>query len=215
MQAENSDYRLSRITTLWSVVWRAHHGPAEAANSARQQLLERYSSAVRRYLRKLLNDPDAATEVFQEFALLLAHGDLRGADARRGRFRDFVKGTLFHLIADYRAERRKWPALTESDPRTGQHFFVVLRFRAEHPDMRSPGMAQELATLLDRPLTAAGVRQLIHRARERFTEFLIGEVVNELDNPTPGELGKELAALGLLDYCRPSLEAAVRQGLRV
>jgi DNA-directed RNA polymerase specialized sigma24 family protein len=251
MQAENSDYRLSRITTLWSVVWRAHHGSAEAANSARQQLLERYSSAVRRYLRKLLNDPDAATEVFQEFALLLAHGDLRGADARRGRFRDFVKGTLFHLIADYRAERRKWPgplpadgaalaepadgeadreftaswreellarawaALAESDARTGQHFFVVLRFRAEHPDMRSPGMAQELATLLDRPLTAAGVRQLIHRARERFTEFLIGEVVNELDNPTPGELGKELAALGLLDYCRPSLEAAVRQGLRV
>src|SRR5439155_18741071 len=85
------------------------HGPAEAATSARQQLLERYGAAVRRYLRKLLRDPDAADEVFQEFAFHLVHGDLRGADPRRGRFRNFVKGTLFHLIADYHKRQRKWP----------------------------------------------------------------------------------------------------------
>jgi RNA polymerase sigma-70 factor (ECF subfamily) len=242
MQAENSEHRLSRIATLWSLVCRAHQGPAEPANSARRQLLNRYGSAVRRYLRKLLPDPDAAAEVFQEFALRLAHGDLRGADPRRGRFRDFVKGTLFHLVADYRTQRRRWPgplpadgaavaadpgdaeadrefaaswrdellarawaALAGSDARTGQPFFAVLRFRADHPELRSPEMAGRLAAQLGRPLTAVGVRQLLHRARERFAEYLLDEVAHALDSPTPEGLEDELADLNLLDYCRPAL----------
>ena len=36
---------------------------------------------------------EAAAEVFQEFALQLVHGNLRGANPERGRFRNFVKGT--------------------------------------------------------------------------------------------------------------------------
>src|SRR5947209_8115651 len=52
MQQPDPNQRLSLIPTLWSLVYLAHHGPAEAANSARQQLLERYRGAVYRYLRK-------------------------------------------------------------------------------------------------------------------------------------------------------------------
>src|SRR5262245_42926116 len=102
MRQENTNQRLSLIPTRWSLVYRAHHGPAEAARSARQQLLDRYEDAIRRYLGKLLHSPHAVDEVFQEFAIRLVRGDLRGADPQRGRFRQFVKGTLFHLIADYR-----------------------------------------------------------------------------------------------------------------
>jgi hypothetical protein len=50
MEQQNPNQRLSLIPTLWSLVYLAHHGPAEAANSARQQLLERYRGAVYRYL---------------------------------------------------------------------------------------------------------------------------------------------------------------------
>src|SRR5438046_2124441 len=107
-QEQGPDQRLSLIPTLWSLVGQAHHAPAEVAQSARQQLLERYGGAVHRYLRSLLGDPDAADEVFQEFAFRVLHGDLRGADPQRGRFRNFVKGTLFHLIADYRKKQREW-----------------------------------------------------------------------------------------------------------
>ena len=109
MTPENIDHRLSRISTLWSLVRRAHQAPAELANLARQRLLECYGEAVRRYLRKLLRDSYAADDVFQEFTLRLLRGDLHGADPRRGRFRDFVKGTLSHLIANYRKQRWKWP----------------------------------------------------------------------------------------------------------
>jgi RNA polymerase sigma-70 factor (ECF subfamily) len=52
-----------------------------------------------------LRDPDAADEVFQDFALRFVKGRLRGAHPSRGRFRDFVKGVLAHLIADYYKSR--------------------------------------------------------------------------------------------------------------
>src|SRR5438105_8496324 len=115
MQDGHLDHRISRISTMWSLIYRAHHGSAEALKSARQELLERYGGAARRYLGKVLHNPDAADEVFQEFALQLVHGDLRGANRQRGRFRNFVKGTLFHLIADYRKRRRQWPGPLPAD----------------------------------------------------------------------------------------------------
>src|SRR5262249_55405560 len=98
--AGRPDVRLSLIPTRWSLIDQAHHGPSEAAKSAREELLRRYEGAVKRYLRKVMRSDDDADEVFQEFAFRVLHGDLRGADPKRGRFRDFVKGTLFHLIAD-------------------------------------------------------------------------------------------------------------------
>jgi RNA polymerase sigma factor (sigma-70 family) len=243
MQSENVNDRLSLIATPWSLVCRAHHGPTEAASSARQQLLERYEGAVRRYLRKVLRDSDAADEVSQEFALQLLHGDLHGANPKRGRFRNFVKGTLFHLVADYHKQRRQWPgplpaddaalaaipedqeadrqfveswcdellarawaALADIEARTGQPFHAVLRFRADHPEMRSPQMAELLTVQLGRPFTAAGVRQALHRAREKFADLLLDEVAHSLENPTPEQMEQELVELGLFDYCRPALD---------
>jgi RNA polymerase sigma-70 factor (ECF subfamily) len=242
VQQENSRERLSLIPTRWSLVYLAHHGSPEASSSARQQLLERYGDAVRRYLRKLLRDPDAVDEVFQEFAVRLVHGDLRGADPQRGRFRDFLKGTLFHLIADYRKQQRRWPAplpvdtaalaahleaadpdrsfveswcdellarawkaLAEIEAGTGHPYHAVLRFRADHPDMRAPQIAEQFTVQLGRPFTAAGVRQILHRAREKFAALLLDEVAYSLANPTDERLAEELAELGLLDYCRPAL----------
>jgi RNA polymerase sigma-70 factor (ECF subfamily) len=248
MEQPDPNQRLSLIPTRWSLVYRAHHGSAETATSARQQLLERYRGAVYRYLRKVLHDPNASDEVFQEFALRLVHGDLRGANPQRGRFRNFVKGTLFHLIADYRKQRREWPgplpddaaalpddseglasdrqfveswcdellarawaALAQGETASGQPLYAVLRFRADHPEMRSPQMAEQLTAQLGRPFTAAGVRQILHRARERFATLLLDEVTHSLGNPLAEELEEELVELGLLDYCRPALE---RRGLK-
>ncbi len=245
MTSENLKERLNLISTQWSLVRRAQHGSADATNSAQAQLLQRYSAAAHRYLCKVLNDPDAADEVFQEFALRLVRGDLGGANPTRGRFRNFVKGTLFHLISDYRKQRGKWPgplpansaglmdipeeresdrqfveswcdellarawaALADSDAQNQQFFFAVLRFRADHPHLRSPQMAEQLAVQLGKPFTAAAVRQILHRARERFAEFLLHEVSHSLENPTTEQLHQELAELGLLDYCRPALKKA-------
>ena len=100
---------------------------------------------------------------------------------------------------------RAWRALERVPGPTGPPFYVVLRFRADHADMRSPEMARQLAAQLGRPLTAAGVRQILHRARERFADALLDEVMNSLDRPTEDQLEQELTDLGLLGYCRPAL----------
>src|SRR5688500_14765658 len=86
------EQRLSRITTLWSVVGQAHGGAtAGTASAARRVLMERYRGAAYRYLLGAVRSPDAADELFQEFALRFVRGDFRRADPDRGRFRDYVK----------------------------------------------------------------------------------------------------------------------------
>ena len=236
------DRNLNQISTLWSLVCRANQGPAEETRAARQQLLDRYGGAIRRYLRNVVNDADAAEEIFQEFALQLCHGNLGGADRQRGRFRNFVKGTLFHLVADYRRHQRHWPRplptaevataepteiadpdrqfvqswcdellarcwamLRQIEAETGQPYYTVLRFRVDHPQIRSPQLASRLSAQVGRPFSPAGVRQILHRARERFAVLLLDEVTNALENPTPEQVEQELIELGLLEYCRPAL----------
>jgi RNA polymerase sigma-70 factor (ECF subfamily) len=101
---------------------------------------------------------------------------------------------------------RCWEGLARIERQTGQPFHTVLRLRAKHPDLRSAEMAEKLGQRLDKPITAAGARQTLHRAREKFADLLIEEVAHSLDQPTREELEQELVDLGLLEYCRPALE---------
>jgi RNA polymerase sigma-70 factor (ECF subfamily) len=71
--------------------------------------------------------------------------------------------------------------------------------------MHSPQMAKALTARLGRPFTAAGVRQTLHRAREKFADLLIDEVTHALASPTSEDVEHELVELGLFEYCRPAL----------
>jgi RNA polymerase sigma-70 factor (ECF subfamily) len=97
---------------------------------------------------------------------------------------------------------RAWQALAQAHSAG----YTVLRFRASHPEMPSAEMAGALAGHLGKPLTAEGVRQLLHRARDRFAELLLDTVAHSLDQPTAETLAEELGELRLLEYCRPALE---------
>src|SRR5947209_2504762 len=63
---------------------------------------------------------------------------------------------------------RSWSALEAHENTTGQPFYTVLRFRANHPDLRSAQMAERLGEAGGKALTAAGVRKTLERARDRF-----------------------------------------------
>lgn len=251
MEPERQDQHLSRISTLWTVVRHAKDGPAAAIRAAQEELMSRYRPAVYRYLLGALRDPDAADELTQEFALRFLRGDCRQADPQRGRFRDFVKGVLFHLIADYHRRQRvqpvplpaeasgpaaaepspedlfdrdfrdswraallarAWDALARIQQETGQPFHTVLRFRIEHPDLRSRQMAEELGAQLKQPVSADWVRQTLHRGRDKFADLLLADVADTLQNPTAEELQNELVDLGLLTYCEPALKRYPRPG---
>lgn len=101
---------LGDIATHWTVVRQAHQGGGASVDRAKEELMERYGGAVYRYLLGALRDGHAADDLFQEFALRFLRGDFRNADPQRGRFRDFVKTALYHLIVDHQNRRRRGPA---------------------------------------------------------------------------------------------------------
>lgn len=250
MDTWDSNRHLSRISTLWSLVSLAHHGPSDEVRTAQQKLLDRYSEPIRRYLLGALRDASAAEDLFQEFAYRFLHGDLRHVNPERGRFRDYVKGVLFHLVADYHKKKqrlprqlssdhgdpavvsepdaeqeqaflatwrdellmRTWSALAAADEAKGQNFHAVLRFRAEHPDLRSHQMAEQLSQLLGKPLTRDNVRKTIERARDRFEDLLLKELAEELSDPSVDNLEQELIDLNLLEYCREALKRRRDEG---
>jgi RNA polymerase sigma-70 factor (ECF subfamily) len=107
MSPESLNRRLCSITTLWGIVREAHDGEAEAAREAQRQLLARYGGAIRRYLVASLRDPEVAADLFQEFALRFLNGNYRKADPERGRFRDYVKTILYHLITHFHKQRQR------------------------------------------------------------------------------------------------------------
>jgi RNA polymerase sigma-70 factor (ECF subfamily) len=122
--------------------------------------------------------------------------------------REVVSRLEQEFLQSWRNEllNRAWQRLARLEEQAGKPFFTVLRHRAEHPDHRSAQMAGLLAEKLNKPLTAAAVRQTLHRAREKFADYLLDEVASSLNRPSPEQLGEELIALGLLEYCRPALE---------
>jgi RNA polymerase sigma-70 factor (ECF subfamily) len=109
MQPESSNQRLSRISTLWTLVHEAHDGTAETVGTAQRVLMQRYCGAVYHYLLGAVRDEDVAAELFQEFALRFLRGDFRRADPARGRFRDYVKKAVSNLVNEHHRARRKWP----------------------------------------------------------------------------------------------------------
>jgi RNA polymerase sigma-70 factor (ECF subfamily) len=83
--------------------------------AAQQQLLERYGSAIYRYVLSAVGDRAAADDLTQEFALSLVRGHFRKVDPQRGRFRDYIKAVLFHLVSKYRKGQQKLPKPLSAD----------------------------------------------------------------------------------------------------
>jgi DNA-directed RNA polymerase specialized sigma24 family protein len=240
---EPDDDRLSQIETNWTDVHQAHRPSGEVARRAQQRLLDRYGRAITRYLRAALRDPHEADEVYQEFALRLVAGGFQGATEDRGRFRSYLKTSLFHMVYDHRKKRSRQPVclpvallepaatpppscaedeefldiwrkelyaaamrgLAEVDKRTGKPLHAVLKYKVEHPGVRSFQIAAHFAGELGKPLTPEWARKRLHEAREKLGELLVNEVAMSLEHPTHASIEQELIDLSLLEFCRTHL----------
>jgi RNA polymerase sigma-70 factor (ECF subfamily) len=242
-QPDTNDH-LSRISTRWDLLREAQQGGDPAAE-AQRLLMKRYCGAVYHYLVAALRDPVAAEDVSQEFALRFLRGDFKAADPQRGRFRNYVKTVLYHLVADYHRARnvqpdslpseasrlpiaapgpadqvfvtcwreelldRTWDELAALETQTGQPYCTVLRWRAENPTEPAARLAEQLTQERGKAFTEAGIRQTLHRAREKFVTFLLDEVGRSIQSTDPADVEQELAELGLLAYSR---QAPQRRG---
>jgi RNA polymerase sigma-70 factor (ECF subfamily) len=112
--ASDEDDRLSRITTHWSLVFRAHQDRGPDGKAAQAELLHRYRGAICRYVRSVVRDENAVEELCQQFAYRFVRGDFHRAHPDRGRFRNFVKTAVAHLITDWRREQHARQQLLDS-----------------------------------------------------------------------------------------------------
>jgi len=121
--------RLSQITTAWTLVAQARDRTADGDTAALAALVQRYQTAVYRYLLAAVRNPDVADELFQDFALRLVRGDFGRADPGRGRFRDYVKTALINMVINHHKKQRKVATL---DPAAVEPVFESAdRFEAD------------------------------------------------------------------------------------
>jgi RNA polymerase sigma-70 factor (ECF subfamily) len=110
MEHDSNPDRLSKIVTDWDGIRDVHRdelGGQEIAD-ARNRILMRYASCVRKYILGATKNPDVAEDLSQEFALRFVRGDYKRADPSKGRFRDYLKMSVRNLVTDY--FRKKSPA---------------------------------------------------------------------------------------------------------
>jgi RNA polymerase sigma-70 factor (ECF subfamily) len=154
MRTPNSDAaarHISQIETLWPVVQGAHGNKPDEVAAAQQVILQRYRPAIHRYLQACMGNTDAAEEVFQEFALRFVRGDFRNANPERGRFRDLLKSSLYHLMIDYHKRARRQALLLS-------------------PDAPEPAAPQESTADSDRQFLDVWRTDLLNRSWEALAE---------------------------------------------
>jgi RNA polymerase sigma-70 factor (ECF subfamily) len=195
MARQSLNERLSRISTLWTVLFEAHRGEGETATAAQRELMQLYSGAVYRYLLGAVRDEDVAHDLAQDFAVKFLRGDFQRADPERGRFRDYLKRALIHLATDYHRAQQQWPkALPPDSPAP-----VALV-----PDSEEEFLMSWRAELLDRTWNA------LADANASYHAVLLFKVENpEVPSATEAEqlaarLGKSLTA----DWVRKTRQRA-------
>jgi RNA polymerase sigma-70 factor (ECF subfamily) len=123
-----------------------------------------------------------------------AEDDSSGDDAAfRTSWRDELLSKCWHKLADEEAQ-------------SGKPYNTVLRYRVNHPDLRSPELAEGLSEKLGKPINAGAARVLLHRARDAFAELLLDQVIESLADESLDAAEEELIELDLLEYCRPALD---------
>ena len=94
-------------TTHWSVVQAAGYAPEKDARNAMEELCRTYWYPLYAYVRRRGHSVEESQDLTQEFfARLIEKHWLAEADASRGRFRNFLLGSLKHFLANERRHSR-------------------------------------------------------------------------------------------------------------
>ncbi|MCA9132451.1 MAG: sigma-70 family RNA polymerase sigma factor [Planctomycetales bacterium] len=123
--------------------------------------------------------------------------DVRDAVAREDELRGVWRDEMLTLA---------WQRLGEEEQRSGKPWLQVLKLRVEQPRSRSSELAARLADAIGEPVTATRLRVLLHRAREKFSDYLLAAVAETLREDCLDAVEQELAELELLRYCQASID---------
>lgn len=99
-----------------------------------------------------------------------------------------------------------WDSLAKLESEGGPPYHTAMKLRVQNPDWTSDQLAEELGQRLGRPLNTGAARVMLHRARERFADALIGCIAQSLQQASFEAIEEELLELNLISYCRSALD---------
>jgi RNA polymerase sigma-70 factor (ECF subfamily) len=191
--------RLNEINTRWSLLGLAHQNSVTAAGLARNQLVERYSGAIRRFIGVLMRDEPEADDVAQDLMIRLLKGEFSNATPERGRFRDYLAVSARNLVKAFWA-------------RKGRH-------RAADADVSQLPAADAATFASDEAFLATWRRSVLEKARaalEKYQREHAGSVsftILQLRTDHPDDDSRQLASRLSEATGRPFRPEAMRQQL--
>jgi len=101
---------------------------------------------------------------------------------------------------------RTWKKLAESEVASGSRHHTVLLAKVENPLANGDELAAIIGEAVGKEISSANARVMVHRSREKFAMLMIEDVSESLDNPVREAVEQELIELGLIEYCRDSID---------
>jgi RNA polymerase sigma factor (sigma-70 family) len=171
-------------------------GDFHRADPARGRFRDFMKTAVRRLAIDYWRKKEKAPTPLPEHASQLLDGNVVEADAMD---QPFLEKWREELLA------RTWEALVVFQEQSGQPYHTVMRWKAEQPKVHAAQLAARLGAEIGKPVTEVRIRQVLHRARKKFTEFLVDEVARSIETTDSEKVEQELIELNLLNYCQSAL----------
>lgn len=97
---------------------------------------------------------------------------------------------------------RTWGTLADHEASTGVPYHTVLAIRTSDPTLTSEELASKLTERLGKPIAPGAARVLVHRARDKFANFLIDVTAESLQTKDLADVESELIDLRLMVYCQ-------------
>lgn len=200
MAGERTDgERLEEIPTLWGLLEQAHQGSVTSAGPARDALVLRYASAIRRYVGSLLHDEQDADEVAQDVIVRLLRGQFAAANPERGSFRRMLIVATHNLVRTHWSRKRRRAAVGIDD--------LNLAAEPEPSVLEEQSVATWRQAVLDMAWTAL-------EEYERGHPGCIAWTLLRMRAEHPDESSEQLAARLSQETGRPFRADALRQQLR-
>ncbi len=93
-----------------------------------------------------------------------------------------------------------WKQLQLHQEQQGGMYYSLLRTKAQFPDLTNDELLSTVATDTGKQLSSGSLRVTLHRARQKFSDFLLEALASSIQNPTDAVLEDELIALDLKKY---------------
>ena len=93
-----------------------------------------------------------------------------------------------------------WDQLKQHQSETDGVYHSLLWTKARNPSLSNTELLEKVATECGQEINPGSIRVTLHRARQKFSDFLLEALASAIENPTEENVEEELISLNLSKY---------------